>query len=124
MVLGVRIGFAETDGDGGLPGRVILELEGLQLAIFNLDEVYLLLRSGAPEVMLEAGPAVQHLLAAFGDKVVFPQGSGVVAFLKRIEIVDQGVADPVVPEIDLEGQLELRPQAKSANLGIGLPKFG
>lgn len=87
-----------------LPRRttfVPLELKGREPSVGLFDIVDFALRRRAPEVAPCVGSRVCDGLASFCDEIVFPQGADVLPERDRGEVPYYGIADSVVPEIDL-----------------------
>ena len=77
------------------------ELVGVELSARFFDQVDFLLLNGAPEEAVGGKPVVFAVLHAFGDEEVLPERALVVAEGKRVQVLDDGIADAVVVEVDL-----------------------
>ena len=77
------------------------ELVRVELSARFLDQVDFLLLNGAPEEAVGGKPVVFAVLHAFGDEEVLPERALVVAEGKRVQVLDDGIADAVVVEVDL-----------------------
>ena len=70
------------------------------MSIGFLNVVNFLLLCGSPKITIDKLTVVCPFLDQFADHPVFPQCPCVVAKRKVVEIVNEGVADTVVVEID------------------------
>ena len=71
----------------------------MQLAISLLHQIQLLFRVGSTEVVVGRFLQILLPLQPFDNQVVFPEFPDIVTQIKGVEVVDQGIAHPVIDEI-------------------------
>ena len=54
-----------------------------------------------PEVAIDEFPAVLHKFYPFRNKEIFPQGPVIISKRKVVEILDDGISDPGIIEVNL-----------------------
>ena len=103
------VAFSENLGHSrlGCGTLVPFQFKGIDLSVAVLDIVNLLLLSSAPEIGFRMAVCVVIGFYALADEEILPQCTHILAKVERRKILQDGIANAVVVEIDFLTALQL-----------------